>query len=725
MKESNISYILLQGIFLASVIFFTLLVSTILFILHISISSFNLLLAFFCSAAVTYYFSEKSIRKTCVTSILGILIVLGCSLLCSHIYDCSWDGNTYHKSITGFLKYGWNPLYETFYDFAANNFPFITYSATWCDAYPKGTEIWGACVYSLFQNIEAGKSFNLLAIFALFCICYAFLQETRILKKWQILCCSCLLIINPVVLSQCFTYYNDGFLGQMLLLCFVALLYVTFYKSIKLKIISWYLIFVSINIGFNIKFSAVLFFAILCLSFFCYWIYERVKLSGFNKSTILSVKSSFGILAAAVIFGTLVTGCTSYVINIIRHKNPFYTMIGEDSTEMITSQLPNVFKEMSNIGRFIASLFSRTNSSKLIDNVEWKIPLTFNSDELWATLGYDTRTAGWGIFFSGILLIGMAVILIFLFKERKLSLAVKQITIILLLVLLGTVILIPGLSWARYCVVLFWLPVAVLLFIFRRLNKQKFDLPILSFIAEVIVVLLCLNVLPNVVHIYPLLQNSASTYSELEHFRVISNNSEVTIFKQDNGEFGGRFFNLYDVGAKNFTYGYVDSKNCTGQLFEQYSLFYNVVDGFITKNNLIDFLDCFEFQENYLLLIAVKDEASNALTDDIVKEMKSLGLDFDLRNHYRWAYLAALGEDGVIYENMADEPLYFDDNIEDIQITMFSAGYENGNTASILIGGKEYALNGRGLNIVVYDKVNGDMVDSICVDTYLDNTLTR
>jgi len=674
---------------------------------------------------VVFYFSDQSIKRTFITSVCGVLLVFGCSIISSQIYDWSWDGNTYHKCITGFLKYGWNPLYETFYDFAAGNFPFITYNATWCDAYPKGTETWGACIYYVFQNIEAGKSFNLIAVFALLCICYAFFKEMGILTKWQNRCCALLLILNPVVIIQCFTYYNDGFLAQMLLLCFFSLLYLTFYYSKKLRKIAWYLIFVSINIGFNTKFSATLFFAIICLSFFGYWIFLKVKQDGFNKNTILFFRNSFYILAGSVLSGTLLIGATSYVINVIRHKNPFYTMIGAGSTEMITSQMPVVFKDMSNVGRFCASFFSRTNRSKSIETIEWKMPLTFDHEELLAMWGVDTRTAGWGVFFSGIFLISIAVIFFVMIKDYNLSSRIKQLTVILFVILASAIVVIPGLSWARYCVVLFWVPVAALVLIFINLNKKIFQKDILSFVAEVLIVLLCLNMLPCVTYSCTLWRSSVNTHDELERFKVISDNNEITVYKPANGGFFGYFFNLYDIGVNNFVYGFVDSQNCSGKLFEQYSLIYDVTDGLLSKINLEDFLDCYSEQENYLLLIAVKDEGSKALTTEIIAKFQQLGLKFDLQNHYRWAYLALLDGDKVIYENISDEQINFNDNVDGVHISMLSAGYEKGNVASIAVDGNEYALNKRGLNIVVYDKAADCMIDSICVDTYADNKLTR
>lgn len=102
-----------------------------------------------------HLFMGRSAKYTFAAVVIGILILFLSVIVCSGFYDWSYDGNTYHKSMIGALKYGWNPLYETFYDFAHDHLDFLsTRTNTWYDAYPKGTEIWGARVYALTNHIE-------------------------------------------------------------------------------------------------------------------------------------------------------------------------------------------------------------------------------------------------------------------------------------------------------------------------------------------------------------------------------------------------------------------------------------------------------------------------------------------------------------------------------------------------------------------------------------------
>ncbi len=580
----------------------------------------------------------------------------------------------------------------------------------------------GGVLYNLTNNIETGKSFNVIILFALFCICYVFLDETKLLNKWQSVCCSIFLVINPSVLAQLFTYYTDGILYQMLLLCFVALLYLTFYNRGKYVNLCWFLIFLSINIGFNIKFSAIIFLAILCLSFAGYWLFLKIKTDGFNKKTILYFKNAFLIMAGSVLSGTLITGSTSYVINSIRHYNPLYTMIGEGSTEMITSQLPNAFKDISNIERFVASLFSFTSNSKKLEEVQWKMPLFFSNGEFGAAQGNDTRVAGWGMLFSGILLISLVVISFYLVKKENKFIKAKPITLILFVVYNLAICVVPGLSWARYNLVIFWIVIAALIYIFINYNQKNNNNSITLFSSGIIVALLFINMVPCLLLNYYKFKEYDNIQTQLAKFKIITEYNDVTV-SVGSYDMYGRIFNLYDNKINKFTVDDIDINNCDGKVFDTQPIYYDIKDGIMSTDNLIDFLSYYD--ENKILLIAAKDEASKNLKTNDIQAMHSIGLQIDLPNHYRWSYLAVLNGDDVIYENMADEQITFTDNIDNIQVSMLSAGYEKGNLASIVINGEEFALNERGLNIVVYDKIGDNVMDSICIDTFSDNKLTR
>lgn len=52
-----------------------------------------------------------------------------------------------------------------------------------------------------------------------------------------------------------------------------------------------------------------------------------------------------------------------------------------------------------------------------------------------------------------------------------------------------------------------------------------------------------------------------------------------------------------------------------------------------------------------------------------------------------------------------------------MEYSLVSAGYDSGSTSSICLDGEEYSLDGRGLNLVVYDHYFQEVIDVVCFDT--------
>ena len=54
--------------------------------------------------------------------------------------------------------------------------------------------------------------------------------------------------------------------------------------------------------------------------------------------------------------------------------------------------------------------------------------------------------------------------------------------------------------------------------------------------------------------------------------------------------------------------------------------------------------------EDYILIVSVADDASNALTKKIIDLMRELGFEFDLKGKFRYGYLAVLDQGKCIEE---------------------------------------------------------------------------
>ena len=86
-------------------------------------------------------------------------------------------------------------------------------------------------------------------------------------------------------------------------------------------------------------------------------------------------------------------------------------------------------------------------------------------------------------------------------------------------------------------------------------------------------------------------------------------------------------------------------------------------------------------------------------------------------------------KDGIVIHeklNKTDGYDYFIDTIDYINLFIVSKAYKYGNLASICINGEEYAVNKRGVNIVVFDMNRQKVVDSVAFDTHVPKlTCTR
>ncbi len=155
----------------------------------------------------------------------------------------------------------------------------------------------------------------------------------------------------------------------------------------------------------------------------------------------------------------------------------------------------------------------------------------------------------------------------------------------------------------------------------------------------------------------------------------------------------------------------------------------NLSDDLSQKTDIIDYFDHLRNNMNgNLIVIAVKDTPGLALNSFVAAGLQSLGLKSSLERQHGHAYVAAINGGKVIFEQLGtdESPVIYDAAFGKHTVHAESRVYHNGNLAIININGKDYAVNNRGLNIVVYDKVNRKPVDSVCFDTHIsDFTCSR
>lgn len=107
--------------------------------------------------------------------------------------------------------------------------------------------------------------------------------------------------------------------------------------------------------------------------------------------------------------------------------------------------------------------------------------------------------------------------------------------------------------------------------------------------------------------------------------------------------------------------------------------------------------------KDYVVCIAVNQDAGAYLSDEAVALMHQLGCEWDVSMAGGKSYLAVL-ENGTIHaETCSDGVVAYENRLYEHNISIISQGAQAGCNASIMIDGVEYAPNEKGFNIVVYD----------------------
>ena len=132
--------------------------------------------------------------------------------------------------------------------------------------------------------------------------------------------------------------------------------------------------------------------------------------------------------------------------------------------------------------------------------------------------------------------------------------------------------------------------------------------------------------------------------------------------------------------------------------------------------------------KNCIVIFAVKDTLGSYFNNEMQQRMMDLGLVENFIRQHGSGYIAVLKDGIVIHEklNKTDGYDYFIDTIDYINLFIVSKAYKYGNSASICVNGEEYAVNKRGVNIVVFDMNRQKVVDSVAFDTHVPKvTCTR
>lgn len=174
--------------------------------------------------------------------------------------------------------------------------------------------------------------------------------------------------------------------------------------------------------------------------------------------------------------------------------------------------------------------------------------------------------------------------------------------------------------------------------------------------------------------------------------------------------------NDYLIKSNN---GYAIKEYQYPDLFRKPLVYYYNEFGDMIENGsgyLHEYLKSLE-EGNRIVFISVCDDASTNLMEIHEEDLKKLGIKTKLRGKWRQPLCVIISSDEVI-EKTGENSVKLTGMIKGISYEVISTGGNMGIGSSIVIDGKEYAQNQRGLNIVVYDIDKKNVIDSIAFDTY-------
>lgn len=118
--------------------------------------------------------------------------------------------------------------------------------------------------------------------------------------------------------------------------------------------------------------------------------------------------------------------------------------------------------------------------------------------------------------------------------------------------------------------------------------------------------------------------------------------------------------------------------------------------------------------DNYTILISSNgDDVLNRLPQDIKDKFKSLGLNKFETDKKNYKYVAIIDDGKVFFEEISAKKVEYSGRMKNVVNLEVSSE----NKKSIInVSGKERSKNKYGLNFVIYDKVNREIVDSIWIE---------
>jgi len=198
------SRLILISILLSLPLLASIVVGSALFFFSLSAVPTALLI---CYAAVygLYFLKSRDVGPP----LIALAFTLFSFLVASLFYDFSIDGRIHFQESVIQLAHGWN-LFEA-------EIPVTSqwWGAEWCNYYPAGFQIIEASIYKLTDSIQAAKGCNFILLFSALAATLSVLRP--LFGARRAVLAAVVLVLNPIVIAQLWTFYIDGALYSIFL----------------------------------------------------------------------------------------------------------------------------------------------------------------------------------------------------------------------------------------------------------------------------------------------------------------------------------------------------------------------------------------------------------------------------------------------------------------------------------------------------------------------------
>ena len=259
---------------------------------------------------------------------------------------------------------------------------------------------------------------------------------------------------------------------------------------------------------------------------------------------------------------------------------------------------------------------------------------------------------------------------------------------------------------------------------------------IVDYIFRVLIILvLVLGFFPfsNEIHFYPKGSGEIISLSCKTDNGTVTNKDSLKVGRSIHKDSGLTLVTTDDYYA-NFTYAGIPTGTLTGNAQDGEYLSRITLDAFesgeekkFPKNTYFkDNLTLTEFineykDKDYAFFFVVKGDSTIGFSTEMRDSLLSLNIQKTPLSLKSGDSYIAYSYKNESYVEADRDSLVNTFNINDYIVSLTSCGYYHGNYASVLVDGIEYADQGNGLNIVVYDLEEDKVIDSVSYNTNTNN----